>query len=119
MDFKVNALLISNSSHPTTVPLVSGKCGKQPHRTNLYLIDYGQPVVCVVTGSKTLEEFEYTKRVIRIRISKKNRQHNGQKEKCKQLSTKQTHKTKDRATRTPLKTGKNACYIYSNSELKQ
>ena len=41
------------------------------------------------------EEFEDTKGVIRIRISKKNTQHNGQK----------THKTKDRVTRTHLKTG--------------
>ena len=50
--------------------------------------------------------FGDTKGVIRIRISKKNRQHNGQKKKynndlqnilCK-------HKTKDRVTRTPLKT---------------
>ena len=38
------------------------------------------------------EEFEDIKGVIRIRKSKKNRQHNGQK--YKQLSTKHTHKTK-------------------------
>jgi hypothetical protein len=47
----------------------------------------------------------------RIHISKENRQHNGQKEKVqkdKQRSTKHTHKTKDRVTRTPLKTGVNA-----------
>ena len=73
------------------------------------------------------EEFEDTKGVIRIRISKKNRQHNGQKKKNRQDngqkkknrqhngqktevqkdeqgSTKRTHKTKDRVTRTPLKT---------------
>jgi hypothetical protein len=52
------------------------------------------------------EEFEDNKRVIRIRNSK-NRQHNGQKEKGqkdKQRSTKHIHKTKDRVTRTPLKT---------------
>ena len=45
--------------------------------------------------------------IIRIRISKKNRQHNDQKEKYKkdkQRSTKHTQKTKDRVTRTPLKT---------------
>ena len=36
---------------------------------------------------------------------KKNRQHNGQKKKDKQRSTKHTYKTKDRVTRTPLKTG--------------
>jgi len=54
------------------------------------------------------EEFEDTKGVIRIRKSKKDRRHNGQKkngQKDKQRSTKQTHKTKDRVTRTPLKTG--------------
>ena len=45
------------------------------------------------------------KEVIRIRISKENRQHNDQKKKDKQRSTKHTHKTKDRVTRTPLKTG--------------
>ena len=52
------------------------------------------------------EEFEETKGVIRIRISKKNRQHNGQKEKVqkvKQRSTKHTHETKDRVTRNQLK----------------
>ena len=32
------------------------------------------------------EEFEDTKRVIRIRISKKNRQHNGQKKKYKRTN---------------------------------
>ena len=46
---------------------------------------------------------EDTKGVIRIRISKKNRQYNGQKD--KKWSTRYTHKTKDRVTRTPLKTG--------------
>ena len=51
------------------------------------------------------EEIEDTKGVIRIRKSKKNRQHNDQEKKDKQLSTKHTHKTKDRVTRTPLKTG--------------
>ena len=54
------------------------------------------------------KSFEHTKGVIRIRISKKDRQHNGQKKKGqndKQRSTKHTHKTKDRVTRTPLKTG--------------
>jgi hypothetical protein len=48
--------------------------------------------------------FEDTKReVIRIHVSKKNKQHNGQKKKYKdkQRSTKHTHKTKDRITRTP------------------
>ena len=52
------------------------------------------------------EEFEDTKGAIRIRISKKNRQHNGQKKKVqkdKQRSTKHKYKTKDRVRRTPLK----------------
>ena len=42
------------------------------------------------------------------RISKKNRQNNGQKKKVqkdKQQSTKHTYITKDRVTRTPLKIG--------------
>jgi hypothetical protein len=50
----------------------------------------------------------YQREVIRSRNSKKNRQLNGQKkkgQKDKQRSTKHTHKTKDRVTRTPLKTG--------------
>jgi hypothetical protein len=48
--------------------------------------------------------FEDTTGVIRIRKSK-NRPHNGQKKKDKQRYTKHIHKTKDRVTRTPLKTG--------------
>ena len=51
------------------------------------------------------EEFEDTKGVIRIRKSKKDRQHNGQKKKNKQRSTKHSHKTKDRVTQIPLKIG--------------
>jgi hypothetical protein len=44
--------------------------------------------------------FEDNKGVIRIRILKKNRQHNGQKKKVqkdKQRSTKDTHKTKEQS----------------------
>jgi hypothetical protein len=58
------------------------------------------------------EEFEDTKGATRIRISKKNRQHNGQKKKYKRKkkrSTRHTYKTKDRVTRTPLKTGALFC----------
>ena len=57
------------------------------------------------------EEFGDTKGAIRIRISKKNRQHNDQKKKLrkdKQRSTRHTYKTKDRVTRTPLKAGANS-----------
>ena len=50
------------------------------------------------------EKFEDTKGIIRIRISKKNKQHNGQKKKYKGRFTKHTHRTKDRVTQTPLKT---------------
>jgi hypothetical protein len=53
------------------------------------------------------EEFEDTKGVIRIRISKKNRQHNGQKKKYKRtnndLQNIHVYKTKDRVTRNPTK----------------
>jgi len=56
---------------------------------------------------KLVRRVEDTKGVIIIHISK-NRQHNGQKKKYKkdkQRSTIHTYKTKDRVTRTPLKTG--------------
>ena len=54
------------------------------------------------------EEFEYTKGVIRIRKSNKDRQHNDQKKTDKGTNNDLqniAHKTKDRVTRTPLKTG--------------
>ena len=62
-----------------------------------------------------IEEFIDAKDVIRIRKSKKNRQHNGQKKQYKwtnndlqnihtQKSTTHVHKTKDPETRTSLKT---------------
>jgi hypothetical protein len=50
------------------------------------------------------EEFEDTKGVIRIRISK-NRQHKEKVQKDKQRSTKHTHKIKDRVPLIPLKSG--------------
>jgi hypothetical protein len=59
-----------------------------------------------ITIKQCEEELDDTKLVIRIRKSKKDRQHNGQKnngQKDKQRSTKHTHKTKDRVTRTPIK----------------
>ena len=50
------------------------------------------------------EEFEDTKRVIRIRISKKNKTHHHQEKKYKRKNNdpQNTPKTKDRVTRTPL-----------------
>ena len=56
----------------------------------------------------TYEELEDTSGVIRIRISKRNRQHQRPKEKVQKSikrSTKHTYKTKYRVVRTPLKTG--------------
>ena len=65
------------------------------------------------------EEFEDTKGVTRIRKSMKDRQTQWPKEKGqrdKQHSTKHIHKTKDRVTRTPLKTGGELwCYGRVNS----
>ena len=55
-----------------------------------------------------IEEFEDTKGVIRIRKSKKSRQHNGQKKKDKRTNNDLqniTQKNKERVTRTPLKQG--------------
>ena len=56
--------------------------------------------------SSFFSEFEDTKGIIRIRKSKKNR-HNGNKNKRRTNNDQQstTQKTKDRVTRTPLKTG--------------
>jgi hypothetical protein len=48
------------------------------------------------------EEFEDTKGVIRIHKSKNDRQHNDQKKKDKQRSTKHTHQIKERAQNTAL-----------------
>ena len=53
------------------------------------------------------QKFENTKGVIRIRQSKKGRQHNDQKKKNKRTNNNLENiaqKTKDRATRSPLKT---------------
>jgi hypothetical protein len=50
-----------------------------------------------------------------------NRQHNGKKktvQKDKQRSTKHTYKTKDRVTRTPLKTGVNMVMHENNMVIK-
>jgi len=52
------------------------------------------------------EEFEETKGVIKIRISKKDTEYNGQKKKYKRTNNdiQNAHKTTDRVPRTPLKT---------------
>ena len=54
------------------------------------------------------------RRVVRIRKSKEDRKHNGQNKKDKRTNNdlqNTTQKTKDRATRTPLKPGVNSCYL--------
>ena len=53
------------------------------------------------------KDFEDTKGVIRIRKSK-DRQHNGQKKKDKQRSTKHTHRKNDRVTQISLKLAVNS-----------
>ena len=64
---------------------------------------------CMILSALVIqEEFGYTKKVIIICISKKNKQHNGQKKKDKGKNNDQQntiHKTEDRVTRIPLKTG--------------
>ena len=60
------------------------------------------------TSTLIQEEIEDTKEVIRIVYRKKTRQHNGKKKKHKRTNNdlqNTTQKTKDRVTRTPLKTG--------------
>ena len=55
------------------------------------------------------EKFKDTKEVIIIRKSKKDRQHNDQKKKYKGTNNdlqSTTQKTRDRTTRTPLKSGR-------------
>jgi hypothetical protein len=59
------------------------------------------------TSTLIQEEIEDTKEVIRIVYRKKTRQHNGKKKKHKRTNNdlqNTTQKTKDRVTRTPLKT---------------
>ena len=58
--------------------------------------------------TKERKVWRYQREVIRIRISKKDRQHNGEKKKIYKRTNNDlqntTHKSKDRATRTQLKT---------------
>ena len=65
------------------------------------------------------EKFEDTKRLIRTSKSKKDRQQNGQAKKDKRTNNDLqniTHKTKDRVTRTPLKTGMNLfLFLFHNN----
>ena len=55
--------------------------------------------------SMRFEKLGDTKGGFRISKSKKNRQHNGQKKKDKQRSTKHIHKTNDRVTRILIRAG--------------
>ena len=67
----------------------------------------GRCIETLALGMGVKEEFKDTKGVSRIHISKKKRTQlqNEKVQKDKQRSTKHTHKTKDRVTQTPLKTG--------------
>ena len=67
----------------------------------------GHKHVDILLFSTRREEFEDTKRVIKIRKSKKDRHTNGQKKNGRTNSDLQNtaQKAKDRARRTPLKTG--------------
>jgi hypothetical protein len=56
--------------------------------------------------NKDQEEFEDTKGVIRIRTSKRNRQHNGQRKRDKQRFTKHTHKNKTNPTENGMNSGR-------------
>ena len=63
---------------------------------NAYLFNHS--LLALIFIQVLQEEFEDTKGAIKIHLTKKNRQHNGQKEmvqKDKQRSTKHTYKTKD------------------------
>ena len=61
----------------------------------------------IYSNAGNYHQHRHQREVIRIRKSKKNRQHNGQKKKDKRTNNLQniTHKTKDRVTRTPLNPG--------------
>ena len=75
------------------------QCKMHSFRSRWLLMRYLEVVVT------TQEEFEDTKGVIKIRISKTTQWPKEKVQKDKQRSTKHTHKTKDRVTRTPLKMG--------------
>jgi hypothetical protein len=68
------------------------------------VIPKNQGELCLIIDFFNLRRVWDTKGVIRFRILKKNRQHNGKEkgQKDKQRSTKHTYKTQDRVTRTPL-----------------
>ena len=73
-------------------------------------IPFRSSIACLIFTTISIiwswEEFEDTKGVIRIRKSKKDRQHNGHKKKYKMTNNDLqniAHKAKDRVTRTPQK----------------
>jgi len=67
----------------------------------MFLIKIHLWILYFIWNDISQEEFGDTKGVIRIRKSKKDRQHNGHKNNDKQRSTKHTHQTNDRVARTP------------------
>ena len=89
----------TNSTEKWSELRCSGRIGSSVFTIILQTLEY-KMLYCVVTVRRV---WRY-QRSIRIRKSKKDRQYNSQKKKDKQLSTTHTHKTKDRVTRTPLRT---------------
>ena len=76
-----------------------------------YLFGYGVHLIMFIITQMFYEKFEDTKSVIRIRKSKKDRQHNGQKKKKDESVNNNLQSTIQisyaRATRTQLKQGVN------------
>jgi hypothetical protein len=98
----INRIKIKQIDTQCYVASLTGGCiiaSDQLTTTSLFL----KAVIKVYVNCEYQEEFEDTKGVIIIRISKTNRQRKGQQkkgQKGKQRSTKHTYKTKDRVTRT-------------------
>ena len=68
---------------------------------------------CIFFLNINQEEFEDTKETIRIRKEQTTQKKKSKKD--KQRSTKHSYQTKDRGTRTPLKTGSEPkCNLFSN-----
>ena len=97
----------SDGSSESIIPIISSCCTDCPKELFIHRIEgfykndiprYNDPTW---RTDNTMDKD--TKAVMRIRKSK-DRQYNGQKKRDEQRSTKHTHKTKDRVTRTPSKT---------------
>ena len=101
-----NAIIIKNSNN------TNSSIQLNKYRVQIYSIFRDNVYTCIFCLSCIVKQvgrvWKY-KGVIGICKSKTNRQHNVEKKKDKQQSTKHTHKTIDRITWTPLKQGMNSC----------